>query len=221
MSPNANEYKSVVGVDQLYVAELSVDTVAAYTAGTPELLAPVASISKKPKTSMETQYADNQAFDIAAAEAETDLEVTITNLAPEMYAKLLGSPLDVATGRVFDIAGVPPYFAVGFRSMKSNGKYKYEWFLKCQFSTPEEGAETKKDKATPKEAKLTCKAIKTTHPFNNGVTTEGCKRVFGDEDTTNFSATGWFTQVQVPGTTVPDALALSSSVPVDDATGNQ
>ncbi len=219
MSPNANEYKSVVGVDQVYIAGVSEDSVAAYTAGTPEYLAPAASISMKPKTSMETQYADNNAFDVASAEAETDLEVTITNLPAEMYAKLLGSHFDTATGTVDDIAGNPPYFALGFRAMKSNGKYRYFWYQKCQFSAPEEGAETKKDKATPKEAKLSCKAIKTTYAFNNGVTTEGVKRKFGDEDTTNFSATGWFSQVQVPGSTTPSALALSSSVPVDDATG--
>jgi methionine-rich copper-binding protein CopC len=43
------------------------------------------------------------------------------------------------------------------------------------------------------------------------------KRVYGDEDTTNFSATSWFTQVQVPGVVAPDALALSTSDPADDA----
>lgn len=219
MTPNSSEYKSVVGIDSLYVALVSEDSVSAYTVGTPEILAPVASLSLKPKTSLETQYADNIPYDIASAEAETDMELTITNLPPEMYGKLLGSYLDSSKGVVVDVAGTPPFFAVGFRALKTNGKYRYFWFQKCQFSAPEEGAETKKDKATPKELKLTCKAIKTTKTFNNGTTTEGVKRIFGDEDTTNFSATGWFLQVQIPSTTTPAALALSSSVPVDDATG--
>jgi len=45
------------------------------------------------------------------------------------------------------------------------------------------------------------------------------KRVFGDADTDNFSATGWFSQVQVPSVAAPSALALSSSDPVDNETG--
>lgn len=41
----------------------------------------------------------------------------------------------------------------------------------------------------------------------------------GDEDTTNFSSTGFFSQVQVPSITTPAAVALSSSVPTNAATG--
>ena len=49
--------------------------------------------------------------------------------------------------------------------------------------------------------------------------TDSIKRVYGDEDTDSFSATGWFSQVQVPGITAPSALSLSSSDPTDGATG--
>jgi methionine-rich copper-binding protein CopC len=49
--------------------------------------------------------------------------------------------------------------------------------------------------------------------------TDSVKRVFGDEDTDNFSATSWFSQVQVPSVAAPSALALSSSDPVDNETG--
>jgi phi13 family phage major tail protein len=219
MPVNALEYKSVVGVDMLYIAEVTQDDSSAYTAGTPQYLAPTASISLKPKVSMETQYADNIPFDIASAEAETDMEISITNLPASMYALLLGSHFDAATGTVDDTTGTPPFFAVGFRALKSNGKFRYYWYQKCQFSAPEEGAESKTDKATPKEAKLSCKAIKTTYKFNNGATTEGIKRKFGDEDTTNFSGSTWFSQVQVPQVAAPSALSLSSSSPTTGATG--
>lgn len=216
MTVQAAEYKSVVGVDSVYIAQISADTAAAYTAGTPEYLAPIAEVSLKPKTSVETQYADDQAYDTSYSEAESDLELTITNLPPEMSAKLLGNHFDTATGTVDEICGTPPYFAVGYRSMKSNGKYRYYWCLKVQFSAPEEGAQTKADKATPKTVKLVGKVLKTIYKFTVGSATDGVKRKWGDADTTNFSATSWFTQVQVPGTTAPSALALSASVPADD-----
>lgn len=217
MTIKGDEYKSVVGIDSLYVAAVTQDDASAYVAGTPEYLAPAAAITMKPKTSLETQYADNLPFDIAAAEAETDLELTITGLPSEMYAKLLGSNFDASTGTINDVAGIPPLYALGFRAKKSNGKYRYFWFPKVVFSTPEEAADTMTDKATPKELKLVCKAIKTIHKWTIGTGTDGIKRKFGDEDTTNFSATGWFTQVQVPGAVVPSALSLTSSSPTGGA----
>jgi phi13 family phage major tail protein len=215
MTINADEYKSVIGLDSLYFALVTADTAAAYTAGTPAVLAPAAEISMKPVSSQETQYADNQAFDVFASEAETDMEITLTGVPSATIATLLGSTLDVVSGRVYDNGGTPPYCALGFRAMKSNGKYRYYWFQKVRFSPPEEGAVTKADKATPKTIKLVCKAIKTVYKWNLGSVTDSIKRLFGDEDTTNFSATSWFSQVQVPSISAPSALALSVSDPTD------
>jgi phi13 family phage major tail protein len=219
VNANPDEYKSVIGLDSIYVATVTVDSATEYTAGTPEVLAPAAEISLKPVSSQETQYADNQPYDVFAAEAETDLEITLTGVPSEMLALILGSQFDAANGRVYDNAGTPPYMALGFRSMKSNGKYRYTWLQKVQFSPPEEGAVTKADKATPKTIKLGCKAIKTTYKWDLGDVTDSVKRVYGDEDTDSFSATGWFSAVQVPGSTPPSALSLSSSDPTDGATG--
>jgi len=217
INANPDEYKSVIGLDSIYVAEVTLDSSTAYTAGTPESLAPAAEISMKPVSSQDTQYADNQSYDVFASEAETDMEITLTGVPSEMLAKILGSVFNAASGRVYDNAGTPPWMALGFRAMKSNGKYRYMWLQKVQFSPPEEGAVTKADKATPKTIKLICKAIKTTYKWNLGSVTDSIKRVYGDEDTDSFSATGWFSQVQVPGTTPPDALELSSSDPIDGA----
>lgn len=219
INANADEYKSVIGLDSIYVATVTADSASAYTAGTPEILAPAAEISMKPVSSQETQYADNQPYDVFASEAETDMEITLTGVPSEMLALILGGVFNAASGRVWDNAGTPPYMALGFRAMKSTGTYRYYWFQKVMFSPPEEGAATKADKATPKTIKLTCKAIKTIYKWNLGSVTDSVKRVYGDEDTDNFSATSWFSQVQVPSVAAPSALALSSSDPVDGATG--
>jgi len=135
-----------------------------------------------------------------------------------MYAKLTGKQFDVTTGRVIDMPGVPPYFALGFRSQKANESNRYYWFNKVMFSVPEEAMKTIGEKKEPQTIKLVAKAIKTIFQYTVNGVTDGIKRVFGDEDTDAFVATGWFTQVQVPGVATPSALALSSSVPVDDAT---
>ncbi len=218
MSKNQDEYKSPVGVSDLYMAEVLEDSSSNYEADTPEKLAPVGEVTAKPKTDQTTQYADDQPFDVAVSEAETDLEMTFTNVPLETATKLTGKQWDTASGRMIDMPGVPPYFAVGFRSQKMNGKYRYFWYHKVMFSVPEEAMKGVAEKKEPQTVKLVAKAIKTVYKWTVNGVTDGIKRIVGDEDADNFSATGWYTQVQTPSTTTPSALALSSSVPVDDAT---
>lgn len=219
MSIQNDEYKSVVGVDSLYIAEVTQDNAAGYVAGTPEYLAPVAELRSEPAVNSETQYADNQAYDTMNSVGETVITAVITNLPAEMYAKLTGQVFDATTGRVYENEGAAPYYAFGFRSLKSNGKYRYYWFPKVKFSLPKEEQSTKTDTPEFKTRELIITAIKTVYEFDLGSINDSVKRVWGDEDTTNFSATNWFTTVQVPGVASVSALALSSSTPVDGATG--
>ncbi len=217
MTINQDEYKSVVGVDSLYVAKITADSAAAYTTDTPEYLAPAAELRLEPAVNSETQFADNQPFDTMVAVGETAITAVITNLPPEMYAKLTGQVFDSTTGRVYETEGSADYYAFGFRRLKSNGKYRYYWFLKCKFGVPKEEATTKTDTPEFKTNEVTITALKPTYKHDVGSTNESTKRVWGDEDTTNFSGTGWFTQVQVPGVAAVDALALSLSDPADGA----
>lgn len=220
MSKNAPEYKSVVGVDMLHYALVSADSAAAYTAGTPAWLAPLAELSAEPAANSEDQYADNQVYDTLSSVGPTALNITITDLPAEVYAELTGSKFDATTGRVYENEGVPPYFALGFRTMKSNGKYRYYWYPKCQFSIPKEEASTKKDTPEFKTRALVVKALKTIFKFTVASgETDGVKRVWGDEDTDSFSATDWFTAVQTPAIASVSALALSTSVPADADSG--
>jgi len=155
------------------------------------------------------------------SEGVTKITLTTTAIPMEMLAKYLGKVFDTASGRLFDQGGnaTPPDSTLSFRSLKSNGKFKYFQYLKGKFSVPNDEAATKETKVTPKPAKIIFTAINTVHEFNLGTVTKSVKRIVGDEDTTNFSGTGFFTQVQVPSITTPAAVALSSSVPTNSATG--
>ncbi len=214
---NQDEYKSVVGVDSLYIAEVTQDDANGYVAGTPAWLAPLAELTLEPATNSETQYADNQAYDVMDAVGETKITATITNLDAETYALITGQVFDATTGRVYENEGTPPYFALGFRSLKSNGKYRYYWFQKVKFGLPKEEAATKTDTPDFKTREMTITAIKTVYQFDLGDINDSVKRVWGDEDTDSFSATGWFTQVQTPAVASVSALALSVSDPADGA----
>jgi phi13 family phage major tail protein len=216
LTVNSGEYRSQIGLDSVYLAEVTVDSATAYTADTPEYFAPAIEATIEPTINTETQYADDAAYDTMVSEGETKLTFNVTNIPIEMLAKITGKVFDSTTGRMYDNAATPPYMALGFRSLKSNGSYRYYWFLKGRFDIPKEAAATKGDAPDPKPQEITYTAINTVCIFTlSGSVSATTKRVMGDEDSTNFSGTGWFTQVQTPGVSAPSALALSTSTPAD------
>jgi len=217
--PNSGEYKSRIGLDSLYVAVVSADSASAYTAGTPAYLAPAAEASQEPTSSFEVQYADDQPYDVMTAEGDTKISLVVTNIDLQTLATITGRVFDAASGRLWDNGGEAPYCALSFRSLKANGSYRYYQYLKGKFDMPKEETATKGESPEPKTLDLTFTAIRTTYEWNLGTVTDSVKRIVGDEDTTNFSATGWFTSVQTPAFSAPAALSLSSSVPTDGATG--
>ncbi|MHB9031915.1 MAG: major tail protein [Anaerolineae bacterium] len=222
MTINEAEYKSVVGLDQVYIAQVTADSAAAFTANTPEYLAPAADAAAEPTTSQEMQYADDKPFDVVTGEGETKITLTLTNVPFEMVAKLLGKTFDAASGRMFDegSGSIPPDFALSFRSMRSNGSYRYFQYLKGKFGAPKDEAQTVGASKTPKPQQLVYTAVNTIHKFDlGGSADQSVKRVVGDEDADNFSGATWFSQVQTPEAVAPSALSLSSSVPTDGATG--
>lgn len=214
---------SVVGVDNVYYALVTQDDDSNYVAGTPAKLTQAMEIKSTPTVSSETQFADNTAHDIVSAEGPTELELMAPNIAEETLAELLGAVYDTATGRIFDDAdpSQAPYFALGYRFKKRNGKYRYRWYLKCQAQKPAEEGVSESDKVNLKTATLKVTAVKTTYKFDllgDASRMAGVKRVHGDEDLPDFSATSWFSAVQTPVAGSPASFTVST-VPADAATG--
>lgn len=222
MSPTAGEYKSVVGLDKVHVSLVTQDDSSGYVADTPEEFAPAIEAVAEPTTSQDTQYADNQPFDVLTAEGETKITLTTTNIPIQVLAKYLGKAFDTVSGRMFDTGADanPPDATLSFRSMKSNGKYRYFQYLKGKFSVPKDEAATAAEKKDPKPSQIVFTAFNTVKKFNVGLPEDkSVKRIIGDEDSVNFVGTTWFNQVQTPSIAAPSALALSSSVPVDGTSG--
>jgi phi13 family phage major tail protein len=213
------EKKSVVGLRDLYIALVSQDDASAYAAGSPQAFAPAVNASHRLTSSTQIQYADDGVFDQLSAEGETKIELEVTNIPLDMLALVLGKTYDGDTGRFFDHEGEAPDVALSFRSVKSNGAYKYFQYLKGRFSTPDEDQATKADKVDPKTLKITFTAVKTTYEFEVSTGVEkGVKRVIGDEDISGFDGADWFDAVQVPVMGSPSALTCTPS-PADAATG--
>jgi phi13 family phage major tail protein len=196
---DAGEYRPRIGLDSLYVAEILEDVLGTFTTDTPQYLAPVAEASQASTINSVTIPADDQPYEIITTKGETVISLKVTNIPLGLLALLTGEGYDETTGTYYEYGGVAPYFALMFRSLKSNGSYRYYCFPKCKFDVPDEAAATRGDTPDPKIMELTVHAIKTTCKFAIDVDIEdGLTRIIGDEDVAGFDGATWFTQVPVP-----------------------
>lgn len=215
------EYKSNVGLRDIYYALVTQDDASAYAAGTPAYLAPAMVASVAPASNTSTQYADDGPFDTMSSEGETKIDFEVTQIPMEIRAIILGKVYDATTGRIFDNGGTPPDIALSFRSLKSNGSYHYVQYLKGKFTPPSKEMASKTDSPDPKSTKITFTAIKTAYQWDllgDASLMDGSKGVEGDEDIAAFSGATWFDAVQVPVAGSPAAFTCTPS-PADGATG--
>lgn len=201
--------KAQIGLDSFYYCECVSDEVGGVSYGTPNPIPGIISASVRANSTIETQWADDGAADFAASIGEQEVTLTFTNLAPSIRAELLGH---TRTAGVIEekSTDIPKTVAIGFRSMKSNGKYRYVWYLKGHFAKPDDSYATK-------EASV---RFGTTTLVFKGLRREYDRKMVAwcDEDDSAVAAatiTGWFTAVPV-SISVPDALTLGT-VPTDGA----
>lgn len=214
------KYGEFVGVDNLVYALITKNLDDEYVAGTPKKLAPAAEVASAPTINSLTTYYDNDAANTYTTEGPSEISVVVSNVPADVLAEILGKDYVEAEGRVYD-EGVadPPEVALGFRYNMGKNGYRYYWYHVGTFAGGTEEAATKNENVDAKTYELTYTALKTNKKFTVGSKTIKLKRVFADTADANFDADGWFDQVQVPGTVAPDAIALSSSSPADEATG--
>lgn len=136
-----------IGCDNLVYAimttEDSATTVPTY--GTVKAAPGVMSLNINPNGSQETLFADDGPMETSATVGKIEVEIQKNALTTENKADLLGHTIDSKGALVYGSADVPPYVAIGFRSLLSNGKYRYVWLYKGKFTEPEDNNETKGD----------------------------------------------------------------------------
>lgn len=105
----------------------------------------VMSVNINPNGSQETLFADDGPMETASTLGRIEVEIQKNELTSENKADLLGHTLDDNGAVVYGDSDVAPWVAIGFRTLKSNGKYRYLWLYKGKFTEPEDNNETKGD----------------------------------------------------------------------------
>ena len=178
-----------IGLKDIHIALLTSDdnTEAAYEA--PVKLERAVSAKLSPKVNSENIYSDDSVEDVIASFDSVEVEIELNQLSLTSRAKLQGAKVikGVLIEGKDDLA---PTLALGFKSKKHNGKYRYVWLLKGKFELAGDEYDTEAEKPQPKSSKL--KGTFYSRDF------DGNFRFIADEDEPLIDTaiiTAWFTAV--------------------------
>lgn len=150
-----------------------------------------------PNSSSATLFADDGPSDTASTMGEISLELNVADIPLEVQAVLLGHTYEDGILKKKG-SDTPPWVAIGFRTLKSNGTYRYMWLNKGKFALPEEDYQTKGDSVEFKTPTISGSFVKRDSDDEWERTS--------DEDTTEFKPeyiTSWFTGPITPTVVTP------------------
>ena len=193
---------SQVGLDMFHYAEQLTDTSAGCSYDTPEAVAGIINANVRANGSIETQYADDGPAFNASSVGRQEVSLEFTGLTPTVRAGWLGHT--ITTGVVQEkTTDTPKVVAIGFRSQKANGNYRYVWYLKGQFAVPDDKYETKKEKTTFGTTSLTYAGLRRDYDKQYKIWADDDDPAIPDSVIEN-----WFTAVPI-AIADPDALTIA------------
>lgn len=180
-----------IGLRDIHIALLTKDDGTGVTYAAPSKLERAISAKLTPKSNSESIYSDDTVEDVISAFEGVDVEIEINQLSLQSRATLQGAK--VVKGVLIESKDdIPPTLALGFKSKKNNGKYRFVWLLKGKFELAADEYDTEAEKPAPKSAKL--KGTFFARDY------DGNYRFIADEDGTGVDETiiaAWFTAVPV------------------------
>jgi len=192
-----------IGVSNFHYAKMTTEETLTSlpTYSTPKSAPGLMSANINPNASIDTLFADDGPFETAATNGQIEVEIQKNALSTENKVDLLGKTVDSKGGIVSSDTDIPPWVAIGFKSLKSNGKYRYIWLYKGKFSDPEDNNETKGDSINWQSDTITGNFVKLMYEYTSGGKTIRPWKYEMDEDDETADATtisGWFNSVVMP-----------------------
>lgn len=162
------KYFKYRGVDNLVYARVMQDDAETFETGDVKPLAPVARVGKTVESSSATEFFDNVPMFVISSEGSDEIEIDATALPLETLAELIGKSYNDEVGAMIDGEREERYFAIGYRTKGTDGKYNYIWRLKGMFAIPDEENATEDDGTDTTGTTLTYTGIHTIHKFTKG-----------------------------------------------------
>ena len=199
-----------IGLSDLHYSLLTSDTVSSVTYEAPVSIPGIIMANINPNSSSGVLYKDDGPGETYSSMGEVTVEIEVSDIPLEVQAVLLGHTITsgILKRKSTDVS---PYIALGFKSLKSNGSYRYVWLYKGKFQLPEINHQTKNDKVNFQIPKMKASFIRLDYD-NSWI-----KQADEDhEDYVSSIGTNWFTAVEGEADTSAPTV---TSVPADSATG--
>lgn len=167
------------GVEDLVAAEVLTDNnneEEGYTTGEIFDIAGVAEISKNTSSSNESHYYNNMPAVVVSSTGADEVTLSVSAIPLDILAKITGQKYDELTGALIEGERETKYFAIGYKTKKTNGDYVYVWRLKGTFNIPESTHATENDGTDANGQELTYTGINTTHKFAKVTDKNGNKK---------------------------------------------
>lgn len=167
------------GVEGLVAAEVLTDNDDdSYTTGDVFAIAGVAEISKSTDSSNEAHYYDNIPAVVVSSTSSDELTISVSALPLDVLAEITGQNYDETTGALIEGPRDFKYFAIGYKTKKTNGDEMYVWRYKGTFNIPDQTNTTENDSTDASGQELVFTGISTTHKFTK--TGKGSKALVVD-----------------------------------------
>ncbi len=182
-NPTASpQVSSTVGLKNVVIAPLTVDTEETLTYGELQLLAGAIEASIIPENAdPEIQFADDVEFDVLYPDPELSFKTKMADIPLQIQEMIFGNQIDENGVLIRTAQDKPPYFAVGFKSEKSDKSFRYVWLYKVRAKPVTESYATKEGKTINRQTgEVEWTAIKRTH--------DGRYQAVADEGQNGFTA---------------------------------
>ena len=133
-SPTASpQVASTVGLKNVVIAPLMEDSETTHTYGTLQLMAGAIEASITPENAdPDVQHADDVEFSVLYPDPELSFKTKMADIPLTIQEMIFGNAIDDNGVLVRTASDRPPYFAVGFKSEKSDGTFRYVWLFKVR-----------------------------------------------------------------------------------------
>lgn len=192
------------GVEGLVAAEvLTDDDNEGYTTGSVFAIAGVAEISKTTDSSNEAHYYDNIPAVVVSNTSSDTVTISASAIPLDVIGEITGQNYDTTTGALIEGPRDVKYFALGYKTKKTNGDEMYVWRYKGTFNIPDQTNSTENDSTDANGQEIVYTGISTTHKFTK--TGKGSKAIVVDVAKELADVSTFFDTV-----TTPDSLQAAT-----------
>lgn len=191
------------GIEGLVYAEVTKDNNEigeneGYVTGTVKELAGVAELVRATEASNEPHYYDNIPAIVVSSTAADEVTISASAIPLDVLADITGQTYDATKGLFIEGPRTVKYYAIGYKTKKTNGDEVYVWRLKGTFNIPDSTHATEDDGTDASGQEVVFTGINTTHKFT--ATSKGAKAVNVDVALDLADVTNFFDTVQTPDT---------------------